>query len=89
MVKTEKELCSYLLRLGGSRDPREMPKQDVVEILEPVFDEDAAYRRIDELKHKMAKETDLNGDTVVAARYQHEIVVLRQQIIENMKKHHK
>lgn len=86
MAKTEKEPYSYVLRLGESRDPREVPKPDKVVSSEPEFDEDAAYRRINELKLKMAEEAHLNCDTVVVARYQYEIVVLRQQIIENMKK---
>ena len=78
----KEERHSWELRLDPVSEPRKAPEP----VSEPEFDEGAAYREIEELKSKFAKETHLNGDTALASRYQHEIVVLRQQIIENMKK---
>ncbi len=69
----------YELRLDPVSEPRKAPEP----VSKPAFDENAAYREIDELKRKYMLETHANGETAQASRYMHEIVVLRQQIIQH------
>lgn len=78
----KEERHPWELRLDPVSEPRKAPEP----VSEPEFDEDAAYREIEELKSKFAKETHLNGDTALASRYQHEIVVLRQKIFQHQMK---
>ena len=77
--KMKEEILNYELRLGPVSVSHKVSKP----VSKPVFDEASAYREIAELQRKFMQETHDNGETAQASRYQHEIVVLRQQIIQH------
>ena len=78
-IKMKEEVLNYELRLGPVSVSHKVSKP----VSKPVFDEAAAYREIAELQRKFMQEIRDNGETAQASRYQHEIVVLRQQIIQH------
>lgn len=73
----------YELILGAIDAPRE----EAVQKPQEVFDEAAARGEIDGLRRKIKEENEKQmPDYVAISRYEHEIVVIRQQIIQNQMK---